>query len=125
VLIFRIVTCLCTYRTMMGSSSYCVVSLLRVLVKMDLFYVRFEVFTAVTMKNAVFWDVAPCRSCLNRRSGGTYRLHLQGKKIRKRGTSVGWCVCMAIYCSNSVLTVFRLLGYRRQYMSHSCVICFY
>jgi hypothetical protein len=24
------------------------------------FYVRFEVFTAVTMKNAVFWDVTPC-----------------------------------------------------------------
>jgi hypothetical protein len=24
-------------------------------------YVRFEVFTAVTMKNAVFWGVAPCR----------------------------------------------------------------
>jgi hypothetical protein len=24
--------------------------------------VRFEVFTAVTMKNAVFWDVAPCRT---------------------------------------------------------------
>jgi hypothetical protein len=35
-------------------------------------YVRFEVFTAVTIKNAVFWDVAPCRSCaLNRRFGGT------------------------------------------------------
>jgi hypothetical protein len=29
------------------------------------FQVRFEVFTAVTMKNAVFWDVAPCRSCVN------------------------------------------------------------
>jgi hypothetical protein len=30
-------------------------------------YVGFEVFTAVTMKNAVFWDVAPCTSCeLNR-----------------------------------------------------------
>jgi hypothetical protein len=31
------------------------------------FFVRFEVFTAVTMKNAVFWDVALCnairRSC--------------------------------------------------------------
>jgi hypothetical protein len=37
--------------------------------------VRFEVFTAVTMKNAVFWDVAPCRFCVNRRFGGTYRLH--------------------------------------------------
>jgi hypothetical protein len=25
---------------------------------------------AVTMKNAVFWDVAPCRSCVNRSFGG-------------------------------------------------------
>jgi hypothetical protein len=23
------------------------------------------------MKNAVFWDVGPCRSCVNRRFGGT------------------------------------------------------
>jgi hypothetical protein len=27
--------------------------------------VRFEVFTAVTMKNAVFWDVTPCGSYKN------------------------------------------------------------
>jgi hypothetical protein len=33
--------------------------------------VRFEVFTAVTMKNGVFWDVTPCGSCKNRRFGGT------------------------------------------------------
>jgi hypothetical protein len=39
------------------------------------------------MKNAVFWDVAPCRFCVNRRFGGKYRLHLQGRKIRERGTS--------------------------------------
>jgi hypothetical protein len=32
------------------------------------------------MKNAVFWDVAPCTSCVNRCFGGTYRLHLQGIK---------------------------------------------
>jgi hypothetical protein len=51
-------------------------------------YVGFEVFTAMTMKNAVFWDVAPCRSCVNRCFGGTCRLHLQGIKIRERGTSV-------------------------------------
>jgi hypothetical protein len=50
--------------------------------------VRFEAFTAVTMKNIVFWDVALCRSCVNRRFGGTYRLHLRGRKIRERGTSV-------------------------------------
>jgi hypothetical protein len=30
---------------------------------------RFEVFTAVTMKNGVFWDVTPCGSCKNRRFG--------------------------------------------------------
>jgi hypothetical protein len=33
--------------------------------------VRFEVFTAVTMKNVVFWDVMPFDSCKNRRFGGT------------------------------------------------------
>jgi hypothetical protein len=30
------------------------------------------------MKNAVLWDVAPCRYFVNRRFGGTCRLHLQG-----------------------------------------------
>jgi hypothetical protein len=28
---------------------------------------RFEVFTAVTIKNAVFWEVTQCSSCRNRR----------------------------------------------------------
>jgi hypothetical protein len=32
---------------------------------------RVEVFTAVTMKNVVFWDVTPCFSRKNRRFGGT------------------------------------------------------
>jgi hypothetical protein len=27
------------------------------------------------MKNVDFWDVAPCRSCVNRRFGGKYRIH--------------------------------------------------
>jgi hypothetical protein len=40
------------------------------------------------MKNVVLWDVALCRSFVNRRFGGTYRLHLQGRKIREQGTSV-------------------------------------
>jgi hypothetical protein len=30
-----------------------------------------EVFTAVTMKNVVFWVVTPCGSCKNRCFGGT------------------------------------------------------
>jgi hypothetical protein len=40
------------------------------------------------MKNVVFWDVGPCKFCVNRRFGRTYRLHLQGRKIRERGTSL-------------------------------------
>jgi hypothetical protein len=44
------------------------------------YHVRFEVSTAVTMKNAVFWDVTPCGSFKNRRFGGTYRLLHQGDK---------------------------------------------
>jgi hypothetical protein len=40
------------------------------------------------MKNVVFWDVALCRSCVNRRFRGRYRLHLQGRNIRERGTSM-------------------------------------
>jgi hypothetical protein len=42
----------------------------------------------VKLKNAVFWDVVPCISCVNRRFGGTYRLHLQGRKICECGTSL-------------------------------------
>jgi cytidine deaminase len=34
-------------------------------------YVRFEVFTAVNMKNGVFWDVTPCGCCRNGRFEGT------------------------------------------------------
>jgi hypothetical protein len=44
--------------------------------------VRFEVFTAVTMKNGVFWVVTPCGSCKNRCFGGTWLLLHQGDKNR-------------------------------------------
>jgi hypothetical protein len=46
-------------------------------------YIRFEVFTTITMKNAVFGDVKPCGSCNNQRFVGTYRLHHQGDKNRR------------------------------------------
>jgi hypothetical protein len=52
------------------------------------YYERLKAFTAVTMKNVVFWDMALCRCCVNWRFGGTYRFHLQGRKIREQGTSV-------------------------------------
>jgi hypothetical protein len=44
---------------------------------------RFDVFTVVTMKNSVVWDLKLCGSCKNRRFGGTYRHHHQGDKNRR------------------------------------------
>jgi hypothetical protein len=41
-----------------------------------------------SMENAVFSDVAPCRSCVNRRFGGKYCVHHQGRKICERRTSL-------------------------------------
>jgi hypothetical protein len=39
--------------------------------------IGFEVFTAVVIKSNIFWDITPCGPLkVNRRFGGTYRLHL-------------------------------------------------
>jgi hypothetical protein len=41
--------------------------------------VQFEVLTGVVMKSTIFWDITPCSPLkVNRRFGGTCRLHLQG-----------------------------------------------
>jgi predicted RNA binding protein YcfA (HicA-like mRNA interferase family) len=84
--------------------------------------IRVEVFTAVTMKNAVFWDVVPCRSCVNRRFRVMYRLHLQGRKIRERGTSLsrGLQTAGDTFCRNvGSHKIYRMPHPRRR---HSSVI---
>jgi hypothetical protein len=49
--------------------------------KSSLKYVGFEVLTAVVMKNIIFWDITPCSPLsVNRRFGGTYRLHFHSQK---------------------------------------------
>jgi hypothetical protein len=49
---------------------------------------RLKLFTAVAIKNAVFWDVTLCDFCKNIRFGGTYRLHHQGDKNRQARNNV-------------------------------------
>jgi hypothetical protein len=45
-------------------------------------FAGFEVLTAVVMKSTIFWNITPCSPLkVNRRYIGTYRLHLQGRKI--------------------------------------------
>jgi hypothetical protein len=40
--------------------------------------------TSAYLKRTIFWDMTPCSLLkVNRRFGGTYRLHLQGRRIRR------------------------------------------
>jgi hypothetical protein len=45
------------------------------------YYIGLEVLTAVTTKSTVFWVVMLRNSERARRFGGTYHLHLQGRKV--------------------------------------------
>jgi hypothetical protein len=43
-----------------------------------------EILTTVVMKSSIFWDITLCSPLnVNRRFGGTYRLHLQGRRISR------------------------------------------
>jgi hypothetical protein len=66
-----------------------------------------KVLKRITQKNSVFWDVEPGRSCVNRRFVGTYRLHLQGRKIRERGSSLSrWLSLLSSAHAGSSLAAF-------------------
>jgi hypothetical protein len=54
--------------------------------------VRFEIFTAVTMKNGVFWDVTPCGSCKNRSFGELSDSFISVTRIDELGTTLAACV---------------------------------
>jgi hypothetical protein len=47
----------------------------------------FEVLTAVIMKLAIFWDIAPYSMYMSGRFGKTYHLHLQCRKSAEKETS--------------------------------------
>jgi hypothetical protein len=47
------------------------------------YYVRFEVFTAMIIKNIIFWDMTPCGSCKDGRFGGKCHHHYQSGKNQR------------------------------------------
>jgi hypothetical protein len=51
-------------------------------------FVGFKVLKGVLKNVAIFWDAAPCIQHMNRRFGGPYNLHLQGRKSVEQETGV-------------------------------------
>jgi hypothetical protein len=70
--------------------------------------VRIEVFTAVTMKNAVSWDATGCGSCNNRRFGGTYHLHHRCNNLRARNNVPRLLVAADAVSSSPILVALML-----------------
>jgi hypothetical protein len=54
----------------------------------------FDVFTAVVTNVAIFWDIAPCSSYMNRCFGGTYHLYLQVVTLRYSNSA---CLAMLTF----------------------------
>jgi hypothetical protein len=66
----------------------------------EITHVGFDVFTAVTMKNALFWDVTPCASCMNRRFEENIASIIRMRRISELGTLAVQCTraSVASYC---------------------------
>jgi hypothetical protein len=77
--------------------------------------VGFEVLTMVVVKSTIFWDITPCSPLnVNRHFGGTYRLHLQGRKQIQQEISVMEAICSS-ESSVDTLTDYAALYPRRWY----------
>jgi hypothetical protein len=68
------------------------------------------------LKTAVFWDVTPCRYFVNRRFGGTYRLHLQGIRNtramnQREQVAVDWATCSRCFIARVFLIPWRWRRY--------------
>jgi hypothetical protein len=66
----------------------------------------------VVMKSIIFWDVTPCSLlCCNRRFGGTYRLHRQGRRniFSKNQQISRWQAETRLHCMASQKTELLML----------------
>jgi hypothetical protein len=68
---------------------------------------RFEIFTAVTMKNGVFWDVTPCGSCKNRRFGEHSASFIRVTRICELGTTLALISASVVPSSPILVTLMK------------------
>jgi hypothetical protein len=84
-----------------------------VIVATIMFEVGFEVLTAVITNITIFWGITPYSpSRVKRRCGGTYRLHLQGRRIsrgrnQRENTLLTICFHAVFFCSAYSNTIWR------------------
>jgi hypothetical protein len=73
-----------------------------------------QVLTLVVMKSSTFWDTAPLK--VNRRFGGTCRLHLQYREVltarNQRQTCIRQCFLFLLHASVWLLAWFILQSWR-------------
>jgi hypothetical protein len=85
-------------------------------------YVGFEVLTAVVIKSNLFWDITPCSLLeVNRRFGGKYLRHLQGRRIiRVRYHSCAFYLLSRWFLAQLILRPWRW----RWYFPPKCLLTF-
>jgi hypothetical protein len=72
----------------------------------------YEVLTASVMKSAIFLDIMPCSPLkVNRRFGGTYRLHLQGRRISRASFHAGFLLGLVFDAEDGGDMILRNVGW--------------
>jgi hypothetical protein len=84
-------------------------------------FVRFEVFMAVTVKNSVFWDVTPCRYCVNRhleerededntflRNVGLHSIYMVPHPKRRHSSKIILFICSLISVNSCLDVIYSL-----------------
>jgi hypothetical protein len=92
----------------------------------NLQYVGFPDVVTVVMKSYIFWDMTPCTPVkVNRRFGGIYHLHLEGRRISQArnwhvaGSQQRATLLVACYLLVSCLMIFRNLFFYLSLVSSS------
>jgi hypothetical protein len=77
------------------------------------FVMSFEVVTATVMNVAIFWDIAPCTSYMDRRFGGRHHTYLQGRQETSVLQVAGLGSSSAVYRGDISDTFLRNVGTQR------------
>jgi hypothetical protein len=79
-------------------------------------HLGFQVFTAVVTNVAILWDILLCSPHVNRRFGGKYHLHLQGRNSEAQKPA-----CIHLLHDGFLLSQFSILKIEKVFPSETSV----